>query len=59
MRKILDKFTKRFTNKGKDEGEWTEFRYADLRDVELDNANLDGVNCFRHAQFNKKEVEEY
>ena len=57
MGRILDKITKWFSNK--DEGEWTEFRYADLRDVELDNANLDGVNCFRHAQFNKKEVEEY
>lgn len=57
MGRILDKLTKRFNNK--DEGEWTEFRYADLRDVELDNANLDGVNCFRHAQFDKKEVEEY
>lgn len=57
MGRILDKITKRFSNK--DEGEWAKLRYADLRDVELDNANLDGVNCFRHAQFNKKEVEEY
>lgn len=59
MGRILDKLTKRFSNKDKDEGEWTELRYADLRDVELDNASLEGVNCFRHAQFNKKEVGEY
>ena len=58
MGRILDKLTKRFSNKDKDEGEWTELRYADLSDVELDNASLDGAD-FRHAQFNKKEVEEY